>query len=250
MDLNKLLEQRKKSLASSAKDLSLPPAELEKIMGKVVELSLAHVHEDPKQPRQEYNPEKIEALAKSIEEKGLIQPIIVKEIDKGYLIIAGHRRYRAYCFLKKTHIPAIIKEQLISDHELTELALVENLQREDLNVLEIAKSLYVLKTAKQVTQETLSKLTGYSQANISKYLRVYEVIREHPELQDKVKSLGLKEAYEQLAKSEVSKDSEKKKKKPVTFTVKIKEGNKKSLQKALQEAEGFIKQIKDMLKAL
>ena len=246
MDLNKLLDQRKKNANNMALDFSLPKAELERIMGKVIELRLDQVHEDPNQPRKEYLEDRIEALAHSIDEKGLIQPIIVKQTDKGYLIIAGHRRYRAFKKLERSHIPAILKEQLISEHELTELALVENLQREDLNVLEIAKSLYILKTTKKVTQETLSRITGYSQANISKYLRVYEVIRENPETEATVKQLGLKEAYERLGKADLPKGSPKKQK-PLGFSVRVRPTNKKSVEKAIQGAEEFLQHLKGLL---
>ena len=101
---------------------------------KIVEISLEEIKKNPYQPRTYFNEEKLNELKESIEKNGLLQPIIVKKAVKGYYIIAGERRYRAFELLGKKEIPAIIKE--MTDEEMMIFAVLENLQREDLSALE------------------------------------------------------------------------------------------------------------------
>ena len=105
---------------------------------KVVEIPLEEIKKNPYQPRTVFNEEKLDELKDSIEKNGLLQPIVVKKAVKGYYIIAGERRFRAYELLGKKTIPAIIKE--MSDEEMMIFAVLENLQREDLSSLEEAES--------------------------------------------------------------------------------------------------------------
>jgi ParB family chromosome partitioning protein len=245
MDLNKLLEKRAKTTPVTQ---NLRPQEESVVHNTVKLLRLKSINEDPKQPRQDISEEGIIALARSIDAKGLLQPIVVKPDGNNFLIIAGHRRYRAYLFLEKESIPAIVINQPLSEKELTELALVENLQREDLNVLEIAQSLYKLKHETNSTQDDLSQITGYSQANISKYLRLFDVIKDTPELQEKVKQLGLREAYESLGKNK--KSSEKKSKKQSKFKpfkVTLKKGSRSEIQTILNELENYRCYLEELL---
>jgi ParB family transcriptional regulator, chromosome partitioning protein len=250
MDLNKLLEKRK-AYSQETLNNSLPTQNRLNVFGTVIEVDIRDISENENQPRKEYKADKIESLAGSIKEKGLIQPIIVKPSGNGFLIIAGHRRYRAFKLLEYTKIPCIVKDEYIGEKELTEFALVENLQREDLNVVEIAESLFQLKSGKCITQDVLARLTGYSQPNISKYLRLYGVIVENNELREKVKELGLKEAYEQLGKLDSLSHKKQKKGKTSTIkplSIKLKKETPKEIEKAIQQARAYITYLNTLLK--
>ena len=137
---------------------------------KIVEVNLSEIQPNPDQPRKTFNEEKLRELAHSIERQGLIQPIIVKKHDTskaGYLLVAGERRFRAHQILSKTTIPAIIT-QGNSD----EIALIENIQREDLNPLEEAEALERMMTRYSYTQEELGKVIGKAQNTVSETLQL------------------------------------------------------------------------------
>ena len=122
---------------------------------KVVDIPLEEIKKNPYQPRTVFNEEKLDELKESIEKNGLLQPIVVKKAVKGYYIIAGERRFRAFELLGKKTIPAIIKE--MSDEEMMIFAVLENLQREDLSSLEEAESYKNLMDKMELTQEELAK---------------------------------------------------------------------------------------------
>ena len=122
---------------------------------KVVDIPLEEIKKNPYQPRTVFNEEKLNELKESIEKNGLLQPIVVKKAVKGYYIIAGERRFRAFELLGKKTIPAIIKE--MSDEEMMIFAVLENLQREDLSSLEEAESYKNLMDKMELTQEELAK---------------------------------------------------------------------------------------------
>lgn len=103
---------------------------------KVVEIPLSQLRPNPYQPRKTFDEAAIRELADSIKEHGVIQPIIVRQVLKGYEIIAGERRFRASEVSGKATIPAVVKS--FSDQQVMEIALIENVQREDLNAMEIA----------------------------------------------------------------------------------------------------------------
>ena len=123
----------KKSLNLDSITKTLSKSAEKKEIAKVVEIELKHIRLNENQPREHYDDEAIEALAKSIEIEGLIQPIIVNQAGTRFIIIAGHRRYKAYEKLKKTTIPCIVQIQNRDYQDYTKLSLIENLQREDLN---------------------------------------------------------------------------------------------------------------------
>ena len=141
------------------------------------------------QPRKTFSEQELEQLSDSIDQHGLLQPITVRKIDDGegdieYEIIAGERRWRAHKFLHKTRIKAIIKED-VSDERSMEAALIENLQREDLNPMEEAESIVALQRMQKLTQEQLAQRLGKSRAYISQVVRlvrlpddVQQLIRE------------------------------------------------------------------------
>lgn len=140
---------------------------------KIVEIALDEIKKNPYQPRTYFNEEKLNELKESIEKNGLLQPIIVKKAVKGYYIIAGERRYRAFELLDRKEIPAIIKE--MTDEEMMVFAVLENLQREDLSALEESESYKNLMYKMSLTQEELAKKLGKSRPYIANSLRLLKL---------------------------------------------------------------------------
>lgn len=140
---------------------------------KVIEIPLAQLRANPYQPRKTFNEESIQELAASIKEHGVIQPIIVRSVLRGYEIIAGERRFRAsqICGLKT--IPAVVKN--FSDRQVMEIALIENVQREDLNAIEQALAYQALMDQFQLTQEEMSAKVGKSRSHIANFLRLLQL---------------------------------------------------------------------------
>ena len=138
---------------------------------QVVELEISEIRPNPYQPRKTFNEEALEELAKSIKKSGVFQPIIVRKSSvKGYEIIAGERRYRASKLAKKTEIPAIIRE--FNEEQMMEVAVLENLQREDLTPLEEAEAYNTLMEKLNLTQTQVSERLGKSRPYIANYLRL------------------------------------------------------------------------------
>lgn len=147
---------------------------------KVVDIPLGQLRPNPYQPRKQFNDESIKELAESIKQHGVIQPIIVRTVLKGYEIIAGERRFRASQFCGNATIPAVIRK--FSDQQVMEIALIENLQREDLNAIEIAVAYQSLIDSFSLTQEELSLKVGKSRSHIANFLRLLglpEQIKNH-----------------------------------------------------------------------
>lgn len=136
----------------------------------VIEVSLKDIRPNPYQPRKHFNDEALHELALSIKEHGVIQPIILRKSIKGYEIVAGERRFRASKLNGLETIPSVIRE--LNDEKMMEIALLENLQREDLNPIEEAKAYEMLLERLKVTQEELSKKVGKSRPYITNYLRL------------------------------------------------------------------------------
>lgn len=140
---------------------------------KIVEIALDEIKKNPYQPRTYFNEEKLNELKESIEKNGLLQPIIVKKAVKGYYIIAGERRYRAFELLGRKEIPSIVKE--MTDEEMMVFAVLENLQREDLSALEESESYKNLMDKMSLTQEELAKKLGKSRPYIANSLRLLKL---------------------------------------------------------------------------
>lgn len=143
---------------------------------KIVEIALDEIKKNPYQPRTYFNEEKLNELKESIEKNGLLQPIIVKKAVKGYYIIAGERRYRAFELLGRKEIPSIVKE--MTDEEMMVFAVLENLQREDLSALEESESYKNLMDKMSLTQEELAKKLGKSRPYIANSLRLLKLPTE------------------------------------------------------------------------
>ncbi|WP_455537692.1 ParB/RepB/Spo0J family partition protein [Terrisporobacter sp.] len=137
----------------------------------IIEIKLSNIRPNKNQPRKEFNDEKIKALSDSIKNVGVLQPIVLKPVEKDtYMIIAGERRYRASILAGKETIPAVIKD--ISIKDIMEIALIENLQRENLNSIEEALAYKNLIDNYKVTQEELSEVIGKSRPHITNTLRL------------------------------------------------------------------------------
>ncbi|MEX2461529.1 MAG: ParB/RepB/Spo0J family partition protein [Paenibacillaceae bacterium] len=143
---------------------------------KVVEIPLAQLRANPYQPRKTFNQDSINELAASIKEHGVIQPIIVRTVLKGYEIIAGERRFRASQVCGAATIPAVVKK--FSDQQAMEIALIENVQREDLNAIELAIAYQSLMNQFTLTQEELSVKVGKSRSHVANFLRLLQLPEE------------------------------------------------------------------------
>lgn len=144
--------------------------EIEEEKGDSLDIQIKDIHPNPYQPRKEFDQDKLSELAISIEEYGLVQPIVVTPGKKGYQIVAGERRWRAASMLGMDRIPAVIKDY--TDQELMEIALIENLQREDLNPIEEANAYKELMDKFNLTQEQMAKRLGKSRTLIANTLRL------------------------------------------------------------------------------
>ena len=141
------------------------------------EVEISKIEANPDQPRTNFNEEALAELAASIAELGVVQPITIREIAQDrYMIIAGERRYRASKLAGLTKIPAYIKR--VSDETMMEMALVENIQREDLNAIEIALTYQRLLDEYKFTQEKLSERVGKKRATVANYLRLLKLPAE------------------------------------------------------------------------
>ena len=143
---------------------------------EVIELKLSELRPNPYQPRKVFDAEKLQELANSIKEHGVFQPIIVKKSIKGYEIIAGERRYKAAQLAGKETIPAIVRD--FTDENMMEIALLENLQRENLNSIEEATAYQKLLASLKVTQEELANKLGKSRSHITNMLGLLELPEE------------------------------------------------------------------------
>lgn len=136
----------------------------------VTDVKLSEIRKNPYQPRMEFDSEKLEELADSIGTHGVLQPIILRKSVKGYDIVVGERRFRASKLAERETIPAIVKE--LSDDDMMELAIIENLQREDLNPLEEAMSYRQLMDKRGLTQAGTAERLGKSRPYIANMLRI------------------------------------------------------------------------------
>lgn len=144
---------------------------------QIVELPLNELRVNPYQPRIYFDEDALLELASSIEQVGVFQPIIVRKSSiKGYEIIAGERRFRASKLAKKETIPAIIRQ--ITDEEMMQIAVLENLQRENLTPLEEAKSYQTLMDKLQLTQQEVAVKVGKSRPYIANFLRLLQLPAE------------------------------------------------------------------------
>lgn len=140
----------------------------------ISEIAISKIKANPNQPRREFDPEALQELADSIKEIGIIQPITLRQMEDGtYQIIAGERRFRASQLAGLTALPAYIRT--VDDENVMEMALIENIQREDLNAMEIALAYQHLLDEYDLTQERLSERVGKKRTTIANYLRLLKL---------------------------------------------------------------------------
>lgn len=152
------------------------PAPLEEHGEKIQKLPLDRIAPSPLQPRLDFPVEHLNELVESIRERGIIQPLIVRQVDGAYELIAGERRWRAARELGLADAPAIVREA--TDREVLELALIENLQREGLNPIEEAAAYSKLHRDFSLTQEEISRQVGKSRASVANSMRLLDLAEE------------------------------------------------------------------------
>jgi len=154
---------------------ALIPTEQEGIE-TIQEINIDEIVVNNKQPRKDFDEEKLEELAASMEQHGVLQPVILRKVGRGYELVAGERRWRAAAKAGIKKIPAVVKE--LSDGDVLEIALIENLQREDLNPIEEASAYKQLMDEFGLTQEELAKRVGKSRSQIANTLRLLNLEEE------------------------------------------------------------------------
>ena len=145
--------------------------------GELKKIPVEHLHPGRYQPRRDMHPESLEELAASIRQQGIMQPVVVRPLQQGgYEIIAGERRWRAAQLAGLERIPALIREA--EDRDVVALALIENLQREDLNPLEEALALQRLQKEFELTQQQVADAVGKSRSSITNLLRLLNLHKD------------------------------------------------------------------------
>lgn len=173
--LSALLENAETDITS--KSIGKEEPETEKVVGSVNSISLENIEANPFQPRTKFEEEALNELASSIEELGIIQPITVRKMGYGkYQLISGERRLKASEIAGLKEIPAFIR--IANDQSMLEMALVENIQRENLNAIEIGISYKRLIEECKLTQEALSERVGKKRSTIANYLRLLKLPAE------------------------------------------------------------------------
>ena len=151
------------------KDVNVTTEETKKESG-INEIDINKVYANPNQPRKNFDEEALNELATSIKTHGVIQPIVVNKQDDGYMIIAGERRWRASKIAGLDTVPCVVKNY--TERQIKEIAIIENLQREDLNPIEAARAIKQLMDEYNFTQETVADRIGISRPNIANTLRL------------------------------------------------------------------------------
>ena len=149
---------------------------------RITFLRIEQIKPNPLQPREFFDPESLDELTQSIKEKGIIQPVLVRQRGDAYELIAGERRFRAATALNLKEIPVIIKN--VEDRDSLELSLIENIQRQNLNPIEEARAYQYLIEKYQLTQEEVSEILGKARASVANMLRLLKLPIE---IQDEIK---------------------------------------------------------------
>lgn len=180
------------------------PAPVEELGERIQNLPLDLITSSPLQPRLEFRGEHLQELVESIREQGIIQPLIVRRVADKYELIAGERRWRAARELNLPEAPAIIRTA--TDREVLELALIENLQREDLNPIEEAMAYARLHQDFVLTQEEIAKRVGKSRASVANAMRLLDL---HADIQSFLKQGRLSVGHAKVLLSVKSQDEQK-----------------------------------------
>ena len=159
-----------RGLSALLGDAPRPAEEVEARRDSVRDIEVARIRPNPAQPRQHFDEDSLAELAESIGRHGVLQPILLRPVDGGYELIAGERRWRAAQRARLHSIPALVREH--DDGSSAELALIENIQREDLNAIEEAEGYEALIARFGHTQDNVAKLVGKSRSHVANLLRL------------------------------------------------------------------------------
>ena len=162
-----------RGLSALLKDTSTDNVNDNMVVGNIIEIKLEDIEVNPYQPRTYFDEESLRELANSIKELGVIQPITVRKIGENFQLVSGERRFRASKFIGNKSIPAYIRTA--NDQEMLEMALVENIQRKNLDPMEVALSDQRLIDEIQLTQEELSVRVGKKRSTVTNYLRLLKL---------------------------------------------------------------------------
>lgn len=162
-----------RGLSALLKDNSIDETNTNLVVSSIVEIELENIEVNPYQPRTYFDEESLRELASSIKELGVIQPITVRKIDENFQLVSGERRFRASKLIGNKSIPAYIRTA--NDQEMLEMALVENIQRKNLDPIEVALSYQRLIDEIQLTQEELSVRVGKKRSTVTNYLRLLKL---------------------------------------------------------------------------
>jgi ParB family chromosome partitioning protein len=147
---------------------------------EIVQVPIDEIRANPFQPRHEFKEQELRELAASIQEHGLLQPILVRRKDGGYELVAGERRWRASQLLQRPSIPAVVRDA--DDTQMVEMALIENIQRENLNAMEVARGYQALIDRLGLTQQETADRLGKSRSGVANMLRLLELPRDLQDL--------------------------------------------------------------------
>lgn len=221
----------------------------------IITIDLKNIYPNQDQPRRVFDEEKIKILSESIKNYGVLQPIVLKPDDNGkYMIIAGERRYRASKLARKREIPAVIKDIPMKD--IMEIALIENLQREELNPIEEALAYRSLIKNYEVTQEEISEAVGKSRPHITNTLRLLNLPQKIMDMIDQGKItaghgkalLRLTDENIQLELANKVIDEELSVRATEALAKKICEDNIKEVPKKSKEKDVFIVDVEEKLR--
>ncbi|GLU44240.1 ParB/RepB/Spo0J family partition protein [Allomuricauda sp. NBRC 101325] len=202
----------------------------DKVIGNVVELDVQSIEVNPFQPRSNFNDEALTELASSIRELGIIQPITVRKLDfNKFQLVSGERRFRASKLVGLETIPAYIR--IANDQESLEMALVENIQRQDLDPIEIALSYQRLIDEIQITQERLSDRVGKKRSTITNYLRLLKL--------DPIIQTGMRDGFISMGHGRALINIDKKKEQIAIYEKVVSDGL------SVRDTEKLVKSLKD-----
>jgi len=142
----------------------------------VRQIGISAISPNPQQPRQQFHPERLQELADSIKVHGIVQPVVVRRQGEKYLLIAGERRWRAASLAGLPTVPAIVRD--VPDNQILEITLIENIQREELNPVELAEALARLASEANVTHEQIAERTGKDRITVTNHLRLLKLPEE------------------------------------------------------------------------
>ena len=161
---------KRRSVLGRGLDALIPVGGGEHLGGGVIEIDIDRITPNRYQPRDHFDPEHLSELATSIRENGIIQPIVLRPHGDDFQIVAGERRWRAAQLAGLRRVPGVVKS--VTDDKLLEIALVENIQRQDLTALEMAKAFRLLMDEHRMTQEDVAARVGMKRSSIANYVRL------------------------------------------------------------------------------